>query len=108
MRAFIFPGQGAQTVGMVTYGGKLYAIDVQEGMLDILKTRAEKFRMKNVETVLSKESSIPLDDEIVDGAVLSGSLNEASRPRPIRRRPAPCPVAGSCCHPSQAAVFRGS
>lgn len=77
------PGWLSVPLGKYLYGGKLYAIDVQEGMLDILKSRTKKFSMKNVETVLSKESSIPLDDEIVDGAVMSGSLNEATRSKSL-------------------------
>ena len=77
------PGWLSVPLGKYLYGGKLYAIDVQEGMLEILKQRTETFQMKNVETVLSKESSVPLDDEIVDGAVMSGSLNEATRPKSL-------------------------
>jgi ubiquinone/menaquinone biosynthesis C-methylase UbiE len=77
------PGWLSVPLGKYLYGGKLYAIDVQEGMLDILKARLDTFKMKNVEVVLSKESSIPLDDEIVDGAVMSGSLNEAARPKSL-------------------------
>jgi ubiquinone/menaquinone biosynthesis C-methylase UbiE len=77
------PGWLSIPLAKYLYGGKLYAIDIQEGMLEKLAERAAHYRMYNVETVLSKESSIPLDDEIVDGLVLSGTLNEATRAKSL-------------------------
>lgn len=77
------PGWLSIPLGKYLYGGKLYAVDVQEGMLEKLAERAAGYRMYNIETVLSKESSIPLDDEILDGLVLSGTLNEATRAKAL-------------------------
>lgn len=77
------PGWLSIPLAKYLYGGKLYAIDIQEGMLEVLAERAAKFRMHNIETVLSKESTISLDDESVDGLVLSGTLNEASRAKSL-------------------------
>ncbi len=77
------PGWLSIPLGKYLYGGKLYAVDVQEGMLEKVAERAAEFRMYNVETVLSKESSIPLDDGILDGLVLSSTLNEASRAKSL-------------------------
>ena len=77
------PGWLSIPLGKYLYGGKLYAIDIQEGMLEKVAERAASFRMYNVETVLSKESSIPLDDEILDGLVLSGTLNEATKAKSL-------------------------
>ncbi len=77
------PGWLSIPLAKYLYGGKLYAVDIQEGMLEKLAERAANFRMYNVETVLSKESTIPLDDEILDGLVLSGTLNEATRAKSL-------------------------
>ncbi|MDA0233125.1 MAG: class I SAM-dependent methyltransferase [Chloroflexi bacterium] len=77
------PGWLSIPLAKYLYGGKLYAVDIQEGMLQKLAERAAGFRMYNIETVLSKESSIPLDDDIVDGLVLSGTLNEATRAKSL-------------------------
>ncbi len=74
------PGYLSIPLAKYAYGGKLYAIDVQEGMLDIVKERAKASRLSNVETVLSKENTIPLDDGILDGVMMSGVLNEATKP----------------------------
>lgn len=77
------PGWLSIPLAKYLYGGKLYAIDIQEGMLEKLSERAARYRMYNIETVLSKESTIPLDDDTVDGLVLSGSLNEATRAKSL-------------------------
>jgi ubiquinone/menaquinone biosynthesis C-methylase UbiE len=77
------PGWLSIPLAKYLYGGKLYAVDVQKGMLEMLAERAASYRMYNIETVLSKESTIPLDDEILDGLVLSGTLNEASRAKSL-------------------------
>lgn len=77
------PGWLSIPLAKYLYGGKLYAVDIQEGMLEKLAERAASFRMYNIETVLSKESTIPLDDGILDGLVLSGTLNEATRAKSL-------------------------
>ena len=77
------PGWLSIPLAKYLYGGKLYAVDIQEGMLEKVAERAAQFRMYNLETVLSKESTIPLDDEILDGLVLSGTLNEATRAKSL-------------------------
>ncbi len=77
------PGWLSIPLAKYLYGGKLYAVDIQEGMLEKLAERAANFRMYNVETVLSKESTIPLEDGILDGLVLSGTLNEATRAKSL-------------------------
>jgi ubiquinone/menaquinone biosynthesis C-methylase UbiE len=77
------PGWLSIPLAKYLYGGKLYAVDVQEGMLEKVAERAAGYRLYNVETVLSKESTIPLDDEILDGLVLSGTLNEAARAKSL-------------------------
>jgi ubiquinone/menaquinone biosynthesis C-methylase UbiE len=82
------PGWLSIPLAKYLYGGKLYAIDVQEGMLEKLAERAAGYRMYNVETVHSKESSIPLEDDILDGLVLSDTLNEATRAKSLLKESA--------------------
>ena len=77
------PGWLSIPLAKYLYSGKLYAVDVQEGMLEKVTERAAGFRMYNLETVHSKESSVPLDDESLDGLVLSGTLNEATRAKSL-------------------------
>ncbi len=77
------PGWLSIPLAKYLYGGKLYAVDVQEGMLEKVAERAAHFRLYNIETVLSKESTIPLDSETLDGLVLSATLNEATRAKSL-------------------------
>ena len=77
------PGWLSMPLAKYLYGGKLYAIDVQEGMLKKVAEQAATFKLKNVEIVPSKESAIPLEDAIVDGLVISDTLNEATRAKSL-------------------------
>lgn len=77
--ADIGSGPGWLTVPLAKYlyMGTCYAIDVQEEMLKHVKAQGEKARLGNIETVVSKENAIPLDDESLDGVAFSNVLNEA-------------------------------
>jgi ubiquinone/menaquinone biosynthesis C-methylase UbiE len=75
------PGWLSVPLAKYVYAGTCYAIDVQEEMLKHVKTQGEAAKLGNIETVLSKENSIPLDDESLDGVALSNVLNEASKPK---------------------------
>jgi ubiquinone/menaquinone biosynthesis C-methylase UbiE len=77
------PGWLSIPLAKYLYGGKLYAVDIQEGMLEKVAQRAATYKLKNVEIVPSKESAIPLEDAIVDGLVLSDTLNEATRAKSL-------------------------
>lgn len=74
------PGYLSIPLAKYAYEGKLYAIDVQEEMLEYVRKGAERFRLSNVETVVSKENTIPLDAEVLDGAVIANTLHEATKP----------------------------
>ncbi|NJD76290.1 MAG: class I SAM-dependent methyltransferase [Candidatus Methanoperedens sp.] len=45
---------------------KVYALDVQEEMLEILRNKIKKEKIKNIDIILSGESTIPLPDNSVD------------------------------------------
>ncbi|MFP6595704.1 MAG: class I SAM-dependent methyltransferase [Dehalococcoidia bacterium] len=74
------PGYFSVPLAKYLYDGKVYAVDVQQGMLDIVVKEAEAVSVNNIETVLSKETKIPLDDACVNIALLSNVLHEASSP----------------------------
>ncbi|MCH7641999.1 MAG: methyltransferase domain-containing protein, partial [Chloroflexi bacterium] len=52
------PGYFSIPLGKYLYDGKVYAVDVQQGMLDIVEKEAKAVHVNNVETVLSKETKI--------------------------------------------------
>lgn len=57
---------------------KVYGIDVQKEMLDFLKQKIRKFKIENIEPLLSKGNEIPLSDESVDLLVSMNTLHEFS------------------------------
>ena len=79
------PGYFSVPLAKYLYDGMVHAIDVQQGMLDIVVKQAEAVRVNNIETVLSKETKIPLDDASIDIALLSNVLHETSSPTRLIR-----------------------
>lgn len=77
------PGWLSIPLAKYLYMGTCYAVDVQEKMLEHVKEQAKLARLGNVETLVSKENSVPLEDESLDGVVFSDVLNEASRPKTL-------------------------
>jgi ubiquinone/menaquinone biosynthesis C-methylase UbiE len=77
------PGRLSIALAKYLYMGTCYAVDVQKEMLEHVREQAKVARLGNVETVVSKENQVPLDDESLDGVVLSDVLNEASRPKTL-------------------------
>ncbi|MCX9012862.1 MAG: class I SAM-dependent methyltransferase [Candidatus Methanoperedens sp.] len=55
---------------------KVYALDVQQEMLDILHGKIKKQGITNIETVLSEESSIPLPDGCADVLFMANVFHE--------------------------------
>jgi len=55
---------------------KVYAIDVQQEMLDILREKIAKMGLFNIEIILSKESSIPLPDRSADVLFMANVFHE--------------------------------
>ena len=77
------PGRLSIALAKYLYMGTCYAVDVQEEMLKHVREQADKARLGNIETLVSKENKVPLDDESLDGVVFSDVLNEASRPKTL-------------------------
>ncbi|MCZ6539834.1 MAG: class I SAM-dependent methyltransferase [Chloroflexi bacterium] len=77
------PGRLSIPLAKYLYMGTCYAVDVQEEMLKHVREQADKARLGNIETLVSKENKIPMDDESLDGVVFADVLNEASRPKAL-------------------------
>ena len=73
------PGYFAVPLGKSVFDGKVYAVDVQQEMLDLVRKELDGVRLTNVELVKSEMDKLPLDDDSLDGAisafVLHGSEN---------------------------------
>lgn len=63
-------GSGLYTIEVakaIQPGGTLYAVDIQQGMLDKLKNRMERDNVNNIIPILADaEGRIPLEDKIAD------------------------------------------
>ncbi|VVB84144.1 Putative arsenite methyltransferase [uncultured archaeon] len=62
---------------------KVYAIDVQQEMLDIVREKIRKGKLTNIVTVLSEESSIPLPDNSADVLFMANVFHELDDRDPI-------------------------
>ncbi|MDA1279946.1 MAG: class I SAM-dependent methyltransferase [Chloroflexi bacterium] len=79
--ADIGSGPGWLTVPLAKYlyMGTCYAVDTDEKMLEHVREQGKKAKLGNIETVVSQENSVPLDDESLDGVVFSSVLSEVFR-----------------------------
>jgi ubiquinone/menaquinone biosynthesis C-methylase UbiE len=55
---------------------KVFSLDIQQEMLDILNDKIKKEKITNIETILSEESSIPLSDNSADVLLMSNVFHE--------------------------------
>lgn len=61
--------------------GKVYAVDIQQGMLDIVEKKVGARKVANVETVLGEVADTKLAAASLDAALLVDSYHEFSHPR---------------------------
>lgn len=77
-------GSGLYTMavaGAIGPNGMVYAVDVQQGMLDRLRARMEEHDVKNIVPILADaEAQIPLDDGIADAVFSVTVLPEIPNP----------------------------
>ena len=59
-------------------------------MLDATQKALKAARLTNTELILSKETKIPIEDEVLDGAITSFVLQEASRPSVLLKEAKRC------------------
>ena len=77
------PGYFTIPLAKFAFDGKVYALDIHQEMLDAVREAADKVRLSNVETVLSKESKVALKKESMDGALVAFLLTEVTRPAKV-------------------------
>jgi ubiquinone/menaquinone biosynthesis C-methylase UbiE len=71
-------GSGFFTIPLAKKVAKVYAIDVQKEMLEILEQKMRKQKIKNIELVLSNENEIPLENGSVELLITVNTLHEFS------------------------------
>ena len=84
------PGYFAIPLGKHVFDGKVYALDVQQEMLDATKEELERVQLTNVELVLSQEEKLPLEDDSLDGAFAAFVVHEAKAPRALLQETLRC------------------
>ena len=85
-------GPGFFTIPFAKYlfDGKLFALDIQKEMLKATQEALDASRLTNAEVILSKETKLPLDDEVLDGALASFVLQEARNPATLLKEVRRC------------------
>ena len=75
-------GPGFFTIPFAKYlfDGKVYAIDVQQEMLDAAQEQVKEVNLTNVEMKLAGENELPLEDDSLDGAFIAFVLHETESP----------------------------
>lgn len=71
------PGFFTVPLGKYVFDGRVYALDVQQEMLDEAKKAVDVIHLTNVEFKLTKEEKLPLEDESLDGVLMAFVLHEA-------------------------------
>ncbi len=77
------PGWLSIPLAKYLYSGTCYAVDIEQEMLDHVKIQGEAAKLGNIQTLLSKENQIPLDDDSLNGVVFSNVLNEAKKAKSL-------------------------
>ena len=70
---YAFPA--AETVGP---SGRVYAVDVSEELVALIRERAEARKVRNLEPVLSTPAHIPVEDAVADVVLLADVLHGIS------------------------------
>ena len=72
------PGYFTIPLGKYLFDGKVYAFDIQQEMLDTLKERLDRVHLGNVEAIRSTERKLPIDKDMLDGALIAFVLHEVT------------------------------
>jgi ubiquinone/menaquinone biosynthesis C-methylase UbiE len=76
----------ARLARLVGPGGRVYASDIQQAMLDIIRNRIERDRIPNIELVLGTPTDPRLPRGAVDLAIMVDVYHEFSEPQVMLRR----------------------
>ena len=77
------PGYFTIPLAKFAFDGMVYALDIHRQMLDAVREAADRVRLSNVETVLSRERKVTLDKQSVDGAMVAFLLSDTSMPAKV-------------------------
>lgn len=69
-------GPGYFTLPLAQKVKKVYAVDISEEMLNICKSRSNKFNLPNIEYVKTEEKILPIKSEIFDELLLVNVYHE--------------------------------
>ncbi len=79
------PGFFTLPLAKLLVGGKLYALDINDDMLDACRQRVGEARLGNVELLKCGEFEFPLEEGVLDGAFLAFVVQHSpDKPRFIR------------------------
>jgi len=83
--ADIGAGSGYHTFKMAPYlsQGRIYAVDIQEEMLDVIAYRSDTSDQTNVSIIKSSETSLYLGERTINKALLVDVYHEFSHPKEI-------------------------
>jgi ubiquinone/menaquinone biosynthesis C-methylase UbiE len=83
--ADIGAGSGYHTFKMAPYlsQGRIYAVDIQEEMLDVIAYRSDNSDQTNVSIIKSSETSLYLGERTINKALLVDVYHEFSHPKEI-------------------------
>ena len=84
------PGLFTVPIAKMVFDGRVYALDVQQEMLDAVRESVQKVNLSNVEVMKSQERKLPLEDESLDGVLAAFVLQEASSPRTLLKEAMRC------------------
>ncbi len=73
-------GPGYFTLPLARLVKKVYAVDLEEPMLEVCKERAEEEGLENVEFLRCSECDVPLPDESVDVVLMANLIHELESP----------------------------
>ena len=78
-------GPGFFTIPLAKYvfDGKVFALDIQQEMLDSTQEAVKAENLSNVVVMRSGEKKLPLEDDSLDGALVAFVLQEADGPRAL-------------------------
>lgn len=77
------PGTFSIPLAKYLFSGKLYAFDTHEAMLNQITDSLKSINLNNIELKISTESSIPLEDNVLDGVFLSLTLEKYQSPNVV-------------------------
>ena len=77
------PGYFTIPLAKFAFDGKVYAVDIYEEMLAVVRSAAEAVRLTNVETVLTTRRRVGLEDDSIDGAMAAFVLSDTPKPGKI-------------------------